>query len=61
MYDYNSISYEARERARSREGDAECERIARRARGHTRKRRSILRGALEYLRHAQRGRLARQI
>jgi hypothetical protein len=60
MYDYNSISYEVRERSRSREQDGECERIARRASAQSRKRESILRGALEHLRRAQRGRLAGQ-
>jgi hypothetical protein len=59
--DYNSISYEARERARSRERDGELERIARRARAEGRKQPSILRGALKHLRRAQRRRLAGQI
>jgi hypothetical protein len=59
VYDYNTISYEAHERTRSRERDGECERIARRAAG--RYRRSILHEALKYLQHAQRRRLAGQI
>jgi hypothetical protein len=43
VYDYNSISYEARERARSRERDAERERIVRSIRARVRKeRRSIV-------------------
>ena len=59
MFDHNSISFDARERARSRERDAVHERMARQARASGRKeRRSIVAGALRHLRHTARGRLA---
>jgi hypothetical protein len=58
VYDYNSISYEARERARTRQHDGERERIAHQARAHRRGRRSRLTEALSHLRQIQRGRLA---
>jgi hypothetical protein len=59
VYDYNSISYEARERSRSREHEAAHERIARHARAaRTSRRRLKLIDALQLRLHLHRDRLA---
>jgi hypothetical protein len=59
VYDYYCISYEARERARRREHEGACERIARAARWSRRSRRRLrLIDALDERLHLYRDRLA---
>ena len=52
MYDYNSISYEARERARRRMREAEQERLLRSIRTRARTERLTITAALRRLRPA---------